>query len=151
MARWRACPSTACCGLLMRTRWRAPKSTSTTPCPTPTWCTSGDRSGEAPHCPAQKVPVRGRHLHPGPPAVLQLSCVSTLLQQLRAHTCALTSPLRPPCCRFAVGATHRVALWDCNPSLDQWNPGYSVASTLALLASFLLDPDLLYYDRHVRT
>jgi hypothetical protein len=42
-----------------------------------------------------------------------------------------------------------VALWDCNPSLDQWNPAYSVASTLALLASFLLDPELMYSTRRV--
>lgn len=42
------------------------------------------------------------------------------------------------------GAAYRVALWDCNPSIDQWCPAYSVASILALLHSFLLDPALLY-------
>ncbi|KAL4434269.1 hypothetical protein ABPG75_000710 [Micractinium tetrahymenae] len=42
------------------------------------------------------------------------------------------------------GAAYRVALWDCNPSIDQWCPAYSVSSTLALLHSFLLDPALLY-------
>lgn len=38
----------------------------------------------------------------------------------------------------------------CNPSLDQWNPAYSVASVLALLHSFLLDPALLYATHRVR-
>ncbi|EFN51646.1 hypothetical protein CHLNCDRAFT_54899 [Chlorella variabilis] len=47
------------------------------------------------------------------------------------------------------GASYRVALWNCNPSLDQWNPAYSVLSTLALLSSFLFDPDLLYDARKI--
>jgi hypothetical protein len=42
-----------------------------------------------------------------------------------------------------------VALWDCNPSLDQWSPAYSVSSVLALLSSFLFDAELLYDERRV--
>ncbi|GAB4817332.1 hypothetical protein N2152v2_004378 [Parachlorella kessleri] len=42
------------------------------------------------------------------------------------------------------GAAYRVAYWDCNPSIDQWSPAFSVASTLVQLHAFLLSPDLLY-------
>ncbi|GAB4817481.1 hypothetical protein N2152v2_004527 [Parachlorella kessleri] len=42
------------------------------------------------------------------------------------------------------GATYRVAYWDCNPSMCQWSPAFSVASILVQLQAFLLSPDLLY-------
>ena len=38
----------------------------------------------------------------------------------------------------------RVAYWDCNASIDQWSPAFSVASILVQLHAFLLSPDLLY-------
>jgi ubiquitin-protein ligase len=42
------------------------------------------------------------------------------------------------------GAAYRVAYWDCNPSLSQWSPAFTVASIVIQLHAFLLAPDLLY-------
>ncbi|KAL4860149.1 Ubiquitin-conjugating enzyme E2 B [Chlorella vulgaris] len=56
---------------------------------------------------------------------------------------------RPAALGSRHGATYRVSLWDCNPSLDQWSPAYSVSSVLALLSSFLFDAELLYVERRI--